>query len=88
MIAASIALSNLFLNCYLGKVSTESFQKMSVCLYETEWCKLRVELQKYFIIMIANTQKPLYYDGFSVITLNLETFCDVNLALKLASECK
>ncbi|XP_055308954.1 odorant receptor 67d-like [Sitodiplosis mosellana] len=71
-----IGFSTLFLYCYLGKVATESFEKMANYLYyEVNWHELPIELQRYFILMIANIQKPLYYHGFSIITLKLETFC-------------
>lgn len=73
-----ISLSNLFLFCYFGKVTTDSFEKMAACLYsEVDWSELPVELQKYLILMIANVQRPLYYHGFYVTILNLETFCSV-----------
>lgn len=58
-------------------MATESFAKMSDSLYDSDWHKLPIGLQKYFILMIANTQKPIYYHGFGVTILNLETFCQV-----------
>lgn len=71
----------LFTYCYFGKVATDSFQNMADCIYEMNWHELPIEQQKYFILMIANTQKPLYYHGFNV-TLNLETFCQVSNFVK------
>lgn len=29
--------------------------------------------------MMANTQRPLFYDGFGMIIMNLETYCNVIL---------
>lgn len=75
----SVSVFNLFIYCYLGRVATESFLKMSECSYESNWQRLPVKLQKYFIVMIANMQQPLYYHGFSVAVLNLETFNKVRL---------
>lgn len=67
--------SNLFLYCYFGKLATES--QNSWCLYETNWQNLPLDLQKYFILMIANVQKPLHYHGFKIAVLDLETFTNV-----------
>lgn len=71
----SVGLVNLLIYCYLGKSATESHGKMSDCIYyNIKWYKLSIELQKHFILMIKNMQKPIYYHGFGVIYLNLETF--------------
>lgn len=43
------------------------------------WYELPTELQKNFILMVANMQKLLLYDGFGVIDLNLETFPKVGI---------
>lgn len=43
------------------------------------WHKLPTELQKYFILMIRNMQKPLYYHGFEVARLDLQMFSKVSM---------
>lgn len=68
----------MFLYCFFGKLSTDSFMKMCQCLFESNWFNIQVDLQKYFILMIAEAQKPLFYQGFHMATLNLETFAAVN----------
>lgn len=67
----------LFLNCFFGKIATESFEKMSYDLYEANWQRLSIDLQKYIMFMIENAQRPLYYHGFGVAVLNLKTFTSV-----------
>lgn len=59
-------------------MATQSFEGMSDALYESNWPEIPVRLQKYFIIMVGNTQKPVFYDGFGVAVLNLETFTNVS----------
>lgn len=51
--------------------------EMSVALYDSDWYKLPMGLQKYFVMMIANAQIPLQYHGYGLITLNLQTFSQV-----------
>lgn len=78
LIAISLmGLMNIFLYCYFGKLATESFEDMCNCLYEFKWHKLPVKQQKYIIPMMVTAQRPLYYHGFGIIILNLETFCNV-----------
>lgn len=50
---------------------------MADCVYEMNWQKLPLQLQKYIIVMIENMQKPLYYHGFNIIKLELNTFIKV-----------
>lgn len=69
---------NIFVYCYYGLMATESYEDMAQCLFESNWRKLSVELQKYIILMIQNTQRSLYYHGFEIFILNLETYLKVS----------
>lgn len=69
---------NLFMFCYYGKLATESFEKMANCLYESNWQRHPIAMQKCFLIMMKNAQKPLYYHGFNIVILKLETFFKVS----------
>lgn len=68
----------LFIFCFYGKIATESFEDMAVCLFEANWQTLPIELQKYFILMIGNAQQPLYYHGSGMIVLDLQIFTKVS----------
>lgn len=75
---AMAALLTLFALCFFGKLATESYEEMADDLYEANWQLLPTRLQKHFIIMMANMQRPLYYHGLDVATLDLETFTQVS----------
>lgn len=75
--AALSSISILFLFCLFGKLSTEKFERMSNCLYDSKWNKLPIELQKFYVIIIGVAQRPLHYHGFGVIYLHLQTFTRV-----------
>lgn len=76
--ATMVSSSNLFIYCYYGKVATESYQKMADCLYtDCIWWERSIEIQKYMLLMNANMQRLLYFHGFEVAVLNLETFTAV-----------
>lgn len=68
----------MFLHCFLGKMVTDRYDELSNDLYQSKWYNLPVELQKYFILMLANTQKPLFFDGLGIYVLDLETFASVS----------
>lgn len=77
VIVTTISATNLYLYCYFGKSATDSFKGMADCLYECQWQALPVNLQKYLILMIESAQKPIFYHGFGMAVLDLETFCKV-----------
>lgn len=75
--ASSTAASNLYFCCFFGKLASESFEKMSDCLYESKWQELSIDLKKHLLFMITNAQRRHYYHGFGIAVLNLDTFCKV-----------
>lgn len=77
-VAVSDALSP-FLFCLFGKLATNCYEKMSDSIFESNWCVLPVRLQKCFIVVIGIGQRPIYYHGFDVMVLNLETFTAVSI---------
>lgn len=81
--AAICGTSNLFLYCYFGKQANYSFEKMADVFYDCNWQSLPYRLQKNFIVALANTQIPIYYHGFGVAFLTLETFTNVSFIVKL-----
>lgn len=56
---------------------------IATLLFQANWQALPLKLQKYFVVMITNAQTPLYYHGFGVAVLNLETFTKV-IAVEIA----
>lgn len=74
LIGVLVSMLNLFLYCYFGKLTTDSHLQMTLHLYESDWTGISIELKKYFILIIANMQKPLHFYGSGFFVLNLETF--------------
>lgn len=72
-----IGLGSLYVFCYFGKLSTESFANMASCIFDSNWQQLDLELKNYLILMIRNSQQPFYYRGYGMFTLDLETFSKV-----------
>lgn len=68
----------LFLYCYYGKLASESNEKFADCVYDSNWHELATKLQKYVPVLIANMQKPIYYNGFGFVNLDLNTFITVS----------
>lgn len=80
-IAAVVGASNLFLYCYFGHLATDFYSQISVDLFASKWITFPLNLQKYFILMIGNSQQPLHYHGFGITFLDLNTYCSVRFFL-------
>lgn len=78
LLCASIGMSTLLLYCYFGKLATESYLDMSDCVYNMPWHEQTIQVQQYFILMIGNIQKPIYYHGFGIAKMDLHTFIKVS----------
>lgn len=70
-------MANPVLYSFYGTLAIRSYEKMADRVYEIDWPELPVELQKYFILIIGNVQKPIHYHGFGVVILNMETLSKV-----------
>lgn len=71
----------LFVYCYFGRIATDSFLSMSDIVYESNWLNLCVDLQKDIVVVIGNMNRPLYYHGFGIAILNLETYAKVRFSV-------
>lgn len=77
-IECAVGVLNIFMHCLFGKLATDQFDQLPNYLFESNWPNLPLQLQKYFVLMMANAQQPLYFSGFGIVILNLETFTKVN----------
>lgn len=81
LLVASVGVLDLFLYCFFGKLTVESYEKMADCLFESNWQDLPINLRKFVIVMIGNAKRPIFYNGFGLTVLNLETFCRVRIQM-------
>lgn len=73
------ALTDAYVFCYCGATTTMLFSEYADRLYEINSYDLPVPLQKQFVIILANLQRPVYYEGFGMVKLDLELFLNVKL---------
>lgn len=74
-----VGVANLFVYCYFGKLASQSFERMTDRLNESNWYDFNIKTQKTFILMIRNMQRPIYYHAFHVSIVDLETFQEVSM---------
>lgn len=77
IIAILCGVANLFLFCFYGKKTTDSYRNIADCLYDCNWHEMPIDQQKYIIMMIMNAQIPLHYHGSRIVIMDLETFVKV-----------
>lgn len=57
------ALFWFFLLCDTGEELTSQFQSISYLIYDSPWYDFPLNLQKYYPMMLAIAQKPIYLQG-------------------------
>lgn len=73
----------LFAYAYFGTYATTVFSKHADYLFESEWCELPVQLQKFILLMIFNSQRSQCYKGNGLFLLDLPFFKKVLLTLHM-----
>lgn len=79
LICVGSCVANLYLYCFAGTILTNNCLLFSDALFKSNWHTMPIMFQKYFIIMIAETQIPVYLEGCGIIRLSLESFSKVKL---------
>lgn len=74
--------SNTFIYCFFGHLTTEILLKINEWLYNSNWHDLQNEHQQFYIMLIANSQRPLYFHGFGIANLTLENYAKVFMDFK------
>lgn len=77
-VVCAFGFSNIFGYYFFGKLATDQFEQLPKYLFESDWPNSPLTLQKYYILMLANAQQPMYFDGFKIVILNLESFSKVS----------
>lgn len=73
----------IFVHCLMGKLVTSGFDQLPNHLFHSRWYQSPIELQKYSILLLANTQKSLRFHGFKTYVLDLETFARVSIEVRM-----
>lgn len=72
------SVANLYLYCFAGAIISNNCLLFADALFESNWHRMPKTFQKYFIIMIAETQRPIYLEGYGIIRISLEAFTKVS----------
>ncbi|XP_063982158.1 odorant receptor Or1-like [Diachasmimorpha longicaudata] len=70
----SSMLLQIFMLCAFGNEVTIECESLTVSIYNTKWYTLTNRAQKYLILMMARTLKPVVFMSGHIITLSLNSF--------------
>lgn len=69
----------LYLYCESAQLATDNLILFGDEVFDSNWYELPNEIQKTYILIIANAEKQLKYDGLHMVYLNLPTFSQVRI---------
>lgn len=78
LLGMCVSLMTILIYCYTGSSATATLGELADVAYHSKWYTYDLKQRKWLIIIIANCQKPLIFDGFKVTQLSLATFARVN----------
>lgn len=68
----------IFCFCHFGSQTTERFENIGIFVYELNWYRYPIELQKHLQMIILSSQKGCYIEGYCNTQCTRETFKQVN----------
>lgn len=68
----------MFLFCEYGQICCNGFEEIDEMIYQTDWYTLPLDLQKFWPIVINNTQQPVIITGYANVEYTRETFDSVS----------
>lgn len=72
-----------FIFCFFGNNVTIKFNETAVHAYNSSWYLCPIHLQRYIILMMQRSQRPLYLTGYKVTRCSLDSFTSVRHCLLL-----
>lgn len=79
MLCAVCALMWCSLFCYFANMASDRLSSLGNTVFATNWYDYPVEWQKFVILMVERSQKPVYFKGLHLIKCTLEVFGTVSL---------
>lgn len=67
-----------FILCYYATSTTRAMNEIGDTLYNSNWYTYPDEVKKFMIIVIARSQKTIYFTGFKMVRCTLEVFMRVS----------
>lgn len=78
MLCVICALMWCSLFCYFANMASDRLSSIGNASYLANWYNYPMGWQKFIILIIARSQKPIYFDGLGFINCNLEVFGKVS----------
>lgn len=63
-----------FLLCHYGTFATERIRSLNRTVYNANWVDYPIDLRKHIILIIAQSQSDITFNGFGILSCNLEIF--------------
>lgn len=79
VICTACTLVWLALFCYHANFASDRVACIGYNIYDWNWFEYPVELQKYTILVIAQSQEPVYFVGFNLIRCTMEVLGKVSI---------
>lgn len=81
LICLLCSLNWTFVLCYAATTATSALEDISKYVYSSKWYEYPPEMQKCLILLMARSQRPVYFTGMRMVRCTLDVFMRVKLTL-------
>lgn len=67
-----------FLYCYFATIASDRVLNVGKKTFDSNWYDFPQDLQKYIVLIISRSQKPIYFTGLGLVHCTLETLGKVS----------
>lgn len=68
--------------CYFASSATDRISSIQRTVYELNWYDYSIDLQECFILIMAQPQQPVYFEGLGMVRCTLDCFGKVKYKMK------
>lgn len=73
-----VGLAWTFLLCFFATSAAESLTSIGNIAFNSNWYRYPSRIQRHSVLLIARSQKPIYFSGFKMVRCTLESFAKVS----------
>ncbi|XP_051153456.1 odorant receptor 4-like isoform X2 [Leptopilina boulardi] len=77
LVNLSTFIFQIFLQCFFGELMTRKSLSIADEIYKMDWSLLNIRSKQKLIIIMMRSNRPMQLNGFSLLTMSIETFCKV-----------
>lgn len=74
ILASGLSFGMTYIYCYTGSLVHSALLQRSEYTYEVQWYRFPIKYQKFIPMILSETQREHYFEGFGIVRLEYSTY--------------